>query len=162
MKAAAALLAPFILFFGGCVSAPIPQELLDVLPFPAPEPLSTREIVRLSKAGVSDEVILGLVRTSGVADRPDVRGIVALGEQGVSGPVQLMLLAVPATAPARTPEPRIVYREFFIPLWPSYSRGRWHFGLRVGCYTRTVEGKAEETLPRQPESPTPLPDRIDP
>jgi len=160
MKPAAAALALMVL--GGCLSAPIPQELVDVSPFSAPEPLLTQEIVRLSKAGLSDEVLIGLIRSRGVADRPRVEGIVALGQQGVSGPVQLILLAVPSTAPARTPEPRIVYREFFIPLWPSYSRGRWHFGLRVGCYTRTLDGTLEAILPQEPESSTPLPDLIDP
>jgi hypothetical protein len=157
MRLIAAVLVPFLLLLAGCVSAPIPQELLEVGPAPAAEPLSTRMIVRLSKVGVSDEVIVGLIRSRGVSDRPGAAGIAALETQGVSEQVRLYLLALPADPPARRPEPRIVYRELFIPLWPSYSRGRWHLGLRIGCYVRTIGDEVQEILPQ--ESPEEL---IDP
>jgi hypothetical protein len=160
VKPVAAVLAPFLLILAGCLSAPIPQELVDVGPAPAAEPLSTREIVRLSKAGIADEVIVGLIRSRGLADRPSAAGIAALEKRGVSGQVRLYLLALPADPPARTPQPRIVYRELFIPLWPSYARGRWHLGLRIGCYTRTVGEQLQEILPQEP--PEELPRFIDP
>ena len=159
MRIVAAVMAPFLLLLAGCLSAPIPQELVDVAPVPPPEPLRTREIVRLSNAGISDEVIVGLIRTRGVADRPSVGQIAKLP---LSTEVRVSLLASPAEAPARKPEPRIVYRELWIPLWPSYSGGRWHLGLRIGCYYRTAPEQVPEVVVPEPEVPAPLPEFIDP
>jgi len=159
MRFVAGIAAPFLLLLAGCLSAPVPQELVDATPVPAPEPLHIREILRLSKAGISDEVIVGLIRTRGIADRPNLKGITMLP---VSTQVQLYLLASPAEAPPQKPQPRIVYREFYIPLWPSYSRGHWHLGLRVGCYTKTEEGEVQEILPPEPDSSPPLPRFIEP
>ena len=159
MRFVAAIPLPFLLLLAGCLSAPIPQDLVDVRPLPAAEPVRTQEIVRLSNAGISDEVIVGLIRTRGVADRPSVPQIAMLR---ISSQVQLALLASPTQAPPRKREPRIVYRELFVPLWPSYSGGRWHLGLRIGCYYRTAEDEVQEIVPQEPEPSMPQPRFIDP
>jgi len=159
MKQAFSILVPFLIVLGGCLSAPLPQELVDVAP---QEPLLMKEVVQLSKIGISDEVIVGLIRTRGIADRPDLRGIVALRREGVGEPVILMLLASPAVHPSPKPTPRIVYRELFIPLWPSYARGRWHLGLRIVCYDRAAEPGIPEIVPIEPKPTEAPPTSIDP
>jgi hypothetical protein len=151
--------APSLLLLAGCLSAPVPERLADVDPITAPEPLRVREIVRLSNAGISDDVIVGLIRSRGVADRPSVAELLTLG---VSLQVQLTLLALPAAVPERRPGPRIVYRELFVPVWPSYSHGYWHLGLRIGCYYRTEDGELKEVLPREPETSSSPPRVVDP
>lgn len=136
MKQAPAVLMPFLLSLAGCLSPPIPQELVDVGPPPAPEPLLHEQVARLFRAGISEEVIDGLIRSHGTADRAN------------GAPVQ---------------PPRIVYRELFIPLWPSYARGRWHVGLRIGCFYRTVvKEEPAQAAPARPRPPVPQPDFIDP
>ena len=136
MKQAPAVLMPFLLALAGCLSPPIPQELVDVDPPAAPEPLLPEQVARLYQAGISEEVIVGLIRSRGTADRANV------------APVQ---------------PPRIVYRELFIPLWPSYAGGRWHVGLRIGCYYGTVvEEEPAKAAPAHPRPPVPQPDFIDP
>jgi hypothetical protein len=159
MRFVTAVLASFLLILAGCLSAPIPQELTDVNPAPGPEALLTKEVVRLSKAGVTDEVLIELIRIRGVADLPSLATISSLR---VSSQVQLALITAPAGAPARKPEPRIVYRELFIPFWPSYSGGRWHLALRLGCYVRTEDREGSELVPPEPEPSVPLPRLIDP
>ena len=160
MRQAPAVLIPFLLILGGCLSAPIPQELVDVAPIPPPEQMTVQDIVRLSRVGLSDEVIAGLIHRRGVADRPSLSGVQLLGEQGVSTSVQLAIIAAYPVAAA--PEHRIVYRELFIPLWPVYSRGRWHLGCRIGMYTRTVEEATPKAAPKEPKPADPLPQFVDP
>src|ERR1043165_8754886 len=98
MKRTSAVLLPLVLALAGCLSPPIPQELVEVDRPAAPEPLLPQEMTRLSRAGISEDVVLELVRSRGVADR--------------------------AAAPML--KSTVVYRELFIPLWPSYAGGRWH------------------------------------
>jgi hypothetical protein len=161
MKRTSAVLMPFLLVVAGCLSPPIPQDLVDVGPLPAPDRVSLQEVVRLSRADLSDDVIIGLIRSRGIADRPGLAEVLLLGDQGVSSAVQLALVtAYPAAS--RPPEPRIAYRELFIPLWPSYARGRWHVGLRIGCFCRTVEEESPQVRPEEPKTPAPQPEIIDP
>lgn len=159
MRFVAAVFAPFLILLSGCLSAPLPQELVDRDFVPAPKPLRIREIVRLSDAGIGDEVIVELIRIRGVADRPGAEQISMLR---VSRQVRLFLLASPAEAPERKPVPTIVYRELFIPLWPSYAGGRWHLGLRMGCYYRIMEKEVQEIVPQEAEAPVPQPQFVDP
>lgn len=149
MRRTPAVVIPFLLLAAGCLSPPIPQELVDVGATAAAEPLSTKDIVRLSKAGLPDEVIVDLMRTRGLADRPSTSGIAALAAEGVSPHVQVKLLTLPVFARPK-PQPRIVYHELYLPLWPAYYRGRWHWGLRIGCYYRTADGELQEILPEEP------------
>lgn len=144
------------------MTAPVPQELVDAGPAPAAPPLLLREVVQLSRIGISDDVIVELIRKQGIADRPDLGGIVALQNEGVRQPVLLVLLASPRNPPLPKPAPRIVTRDLYLPLWPSYSRGHWHLGLRIACTYRSVEEEVREIAPPPPESAKPLPGSIDP
>lgn len=164
MRNLAGALAPLLLALAGCLSGPIPQELVDVHPPPPPEPLRTSEIVRLSRVGLSQEVIVEFMKSRGVQERPSLSGLAALRDAGIQESVLLVWLALPALTPARKPAPRIVYRELFIPLWPAYSRGRWHLGVTIGCYHRSDEPGAPELPPPEPkpEPALPAPRTIDP
>jgi hypothetical protein len=161
MKQALGILTPLLFAAGGCMSGPIPQELAEGYPASIPEPLSVTEVVRLSRAGISDDLIVGLVKTRGLAGRPDLWGTVALRKVGVTDPVMLVLLASPQNPTPRQPAPQMVYREFTIPLWPSYSRGRWHLGLRMTCMVRASE-EPPKSLSERPELNEPFPEVIDP
>ena len=92
MKQTLVILAPLLFAAGGCLSGPIPCELAEGYPASIPEALSVTEVVRLSKAGISDDLIVGLVKTRGLAGRPDLWGTVALRKVGVTDPVMLCRL----------------------------------------------------------------------
>ena len=122
---------PLLLMLAGCLSPPLPQDVVDGRPPPAREPLRTQEVERLSQAGISEEVILDLILSRGVSNPP-------VG-------TEVLLI-----------------REFTIPLWPSYARGRWRIGLRLECITRTREEPLPIAQPPEPRPSLPQPDRIDP
>jgi hypothetical protein len=158
----ASVAIPLLLILAGCLSPPLPQDVVEVRPPPSREPLLTQEVVKLSQAGVSDEVIVGLIRSRGVSNRPGLADIRRLEEQGVSSNVRLFLLASPFGALPPRAEPKFVVREFFIPLWPSYAGGRWRIGLRLECLTRTPEEQPPTVRPPEPRPSLPQPDRLDP
>jgi hypothetical protein len=119
--------------------------------------------VRLADAGIPDEVIVDLIRIRGIVARPSESGAALLGEQGVSPRVLATLQATrPTEQPTRSPS-ALVYRDFFIPFWPSYSGGHWHFGLRGACFFRSrAEGNDLEILQEEPEYVDPAPRTISP
>jgi hypothetical protein len=130
MRRSPAVLTPFLLILAGCLSPPIPEELLNVDRPRAADPMDAQDMARLSRAGISEEVMLELLQTRGVADRP------------------------PA-AEARTPKRTIVFRELFVPLWPFYGGGCWHFGCRMGIFYRTVLEEPPRPPAPEPGSPQP-------
>jgi hypothetical protein len=69
-KQAPAVLASLLLTLTGCLSAPIAEELTGLAPPPATEPLTTREVSRLARAGIPDELIAELIRSHDVAQPP--------------------------------------------------------------------------------------------
>ena len=152
--------AVLLLALLGCLSPPIPRELVEATPPPVPEPMKLNEVIRLSEAGLSDEVIVGLVRTRGVGERLSLSEVLVLGHRGVSTAVQLALVTAPPAGPARTPAPRIVYRELYIPLWPVYGGGRWRLGCRIGILHGTEEPPPAPS--KKPQPPVPQPESIDP
>jgi len=162
MKQAVAVLALAMTALAGCISAPVPQELVDVRSGMLAEPVKFDEILRLSNAGIASDVIVEQIRSRGISDRPRLENLVALQRAGVAQAVVLPLVASPPTPPQNRSEPSIVYRDLFIPLWPSFSRGRWHLGLRISCYYRTSEEAPAGIPAQEPASPRPLPTIIEP
>src|SRR6185295_18442925 len=146
----------------GCISAPLPQELVPVAAQVAPSPLHSTEVLRLAKAGIGDDVILELLQTRGVVARPGPAGVDRLRREGVSPPVIAGILATPAADRPVPPPARYVYRTLFIPLWPCYSGGHGRIGLHGAIYSRTSEvGKLDEPA-EDPEYVDPHPKAIDP
>lgn len=161
MKRALAILAPLLVLLGGCLSAPVAQELVPVQGPPAPPPILMKEVVRLSEAGISDRTVIELIRAHGVLQRPGPEGLRRLKEQGVSEPVLRSLSAAPQVERPAKLRPILVYREFYIPLWPSYSAGKWRSGLRVAVY-HEGEDEAREEFPEEPDDGRPLPLILEP
>ena len=130
-------LAIFLLLLGGCVSGPAPDDLVLPQNRPSPEPLRLSEIVRLSKAGLSEETIVGLIQERGIVEQPGPETTQRLKSAGVSDGVLLTLAATPPAAPA-APRPRLVQRDLYLPLWPVYSGGRFRLGIRSSCWVRAA------------------------
>jgi hypothetical protein len=97
-----ALIALLVLVLTGCYSVPVE----DLSPAATEPPLSAADIDRLSRAGLSDEVVQETVERRGIAE---------LGEPELEKPA------------CRT--------ELVIPWWPFYTGGRWRWGVRIEAAT---------------------------
>ena len=152
-------LASFVVFLAGCVSGPAPDDLvLPQNPSP-PDPVRLSEVLRLSKAGLSDDTILGLLRERGSAEQPGLEKMQRLKSAGVSDGVLGALASTPAAEPP-PPRGKLVYRDLYLPLWPVYSGGRFRFGIRSGCWVR-IPPEPETTVP-PPAVEEPLPEILEP
>lgn len=114
-------LALLWLMVGGCVWG-YPEYRAGP---PAAPPVTLDAVVRLGKAGVSDDLIIEKLLTDGIASRPTPTQIVALKRDGVSDRV------LEAVAQARVPVaeeistgPWVVYPDYFIPD-PWWTFGPW-------------------------------------
>ena len=149
MRQSLALLASGLLLLAGCMSAPVPPELIPAAAPPAPSRLLLKDIVRLSQAGIADDLIIELIERHPTPPLPSLDTVVALKERGVRDPVLRALMAKPPQPPPPPAKKEaLVYREFSVPLWPNYSRGGWHLGFR-GAWFYGRAGAAE--LPELPE-----------
>ena len=152
MRRALAIPAILTLLPLGCVSGPAPEDLILLQDYPPPDPVRLTEVVRLSRAGVSEETIVDLLQERGSAEQPGPEKTRRLKSAGVSDGVLGVLASTPAAEPP-PPRQRFVYRDLYLPLWPVYSGGRFRFGIRSGCWYR-VEPKPAATVP-EPEEPLP-------
>ena len=159
MRRALAFPAVLTLLLAGCVSGPAPEDLVLLQDYPPPDPLRLSEVVRLSKAGVSDGTIVGLIRTRGIVEQPAPAKARRLQSAGVSDGVLAALAATPPAEPA-PPRPKLVYRDLYLPLWPAYGGGRFHFGIRSGCWYRVAPDPRPAVAAPEPEDP--LPEILDP
>jgi uncharacterized protein YcfJ len=83
-----------------------------------------QDVISMSQARLSDQVIITHIQTSGVAYRPQPHELITLSQNGVSDAVIAALQTAPlATAPA--PMPQTVYRErvvveprYVVPVYP--------------------------------------------
>ncbi len=141
-------LAIFVMLLGGCVTGPAPDDLVLPQNRPSPDPLRLSEVVRLSKAGLSEETIVGLIQERGIVEQPGPARTQRLKSAGVSDGVLLMLATTPPAAPPE-PRPKLVQRNLYLPLWPVYSGGRFRFGIRSSCWVWT----APEPPPGEPAEP---------
>jgi hypothetical protein len=156
-------LVSFLFFLGGCLSAPVPEDLTGMGKPSAPTPLLMKEIVRLSDAGIPDDVIIDLIHARGIVARPSESGTALLVERGVSPPVLAKLLATRPAEPQKRILSSVVYRDFFIPYWPSFSQGHWRLGLRIACFYRDpAAGNIQEFLEEEPKFVDPVPRTISP
>jgi hypothetical protein len=103
------------------------------------------QVITMTQAGLSDDVIVAHIQANGVARRPTADDLIALKNQGVSDRVILALqqqpLAVPA--PASSSPPVIVERHYYADPWcgpPFWSwhwcgpprHAGWHWGISIG------------------------------
>jgi hypothetical protein len=130
-------LAISLLLLGGCVSGPAPDDLVLPPYRPSPDPLRLSEVVRLSKAGLTEETIVGLIQERGIVEQPGPERTRRLKSAGVSDGVLRTLAATPPAAPPAS-RPKFVQRDLYLPLWPVYSGGRFRLGIRSSCWVQAA------------------------
>lgn len=90
MKYAGRLLGLLFILMSGCVVEPAP-------PYPVvqtiPGGLTIEEVLRMSKAGLSDQAIIERIKSDGVAARPTSDQTISLKGEGVSEPVLEAMLS---------------------------------------------------------------------
>jgi hypothetical protein len=100
--------------------------------------VSVQDVMTLSQAGLSDEVIVTHIRANGVAQRPSPQDLIDLSQSGVS---QSVIQALQTTPPPATPvspsvveSPRTVVveqvRYLPPPPPPMWFHGHYHHGRR--------------------------------
>jgi hypothetical protein len=125
-----------IWLLGGCVypyarSVPIYESAPP--PRPLTQPVTVEDVLKLSAAGVSEDIILAKLQAEGVAAKPSAEQIVTLKTAGVSDRVIAEMLA--ARAPVtREPERPVVYYRYeyypgwyYYPWWYAWPSPYWHF-----------------------------------
>lgn len=121
-KVVIGVLAVLGIALAGCVLPPRP-----VYPVHAPrQPISTEDVTRLVRAGVSEPVILEKFRSDGIAASPSPDDLVALKKAGASDTVIQAMLA------ARVGPPVALYIDS--PSWNLYYDGPWGWGYPYGFY----------------------------
>ena len=70
----------------------VPQQRVVV----SRRPVTTAEVINMTRSGVSDAVIVAHIQTNGVAMQPDVNDVILMNQEGVSasGATSLRLLAL--------------------------------------------------------------------
>jgi hypothetical protein len=94
-------------------------------PLPATPAVSVEDVITLSRAGVSEEVILAKIQTAGVIAKPSTEQIVALKQAGVSDRVIEAMLTARAPVAVAPERPVIHYRYEYYPRW-YYSPWWWY------------------------------------
>lgn len=109
----------------GCLFEPVSYRTREVVP----GGLTTEEILKLSKAGISESVLLEKLKSEGVAARPEAGQIDALRKEGVSQQVLDAML----TVSVRPPEERITN---YVDAYPYgyYPYGYYPHGYWSGWY----------------------------
>jgi hypothetical protein len=107
-------------------------------------PVTTSEVINMSRSGVSDAVIVAHIQSNGVAMRPDVNDVILMNQEGVSDYVVTMMqqsgtgyrsaptyqqpATVYRTYPAQAVE--VVREEYFVPARPTYQAQRYYVDRR--------------------------------
>ena len=98
-------------------------------------PVTTTEVINMTRSGVSDAVIVAHIQTNGVAVRPDVNDVIAMNQDGVSDYVITMMqqsgtgyraqttYAQPTKVYRTYPQPSnvVVQEEFYVQPQPVYQ-----------------------------------------
>ncbi|MBX7168682.1 MAG: hypothetical protein K1X74_20265 [Pirellulales bacterium] len=104
---------------------------------------TTADVIAMSQARVSDDLIVNHIRANGVAAPLRAADVIYLQQQGVSSAVIQAMQNTPVGGPApvmvgQVPPPPVVYENYYAPppppgWWgPPYHCYHPHFGPRVG------------------------------
>ena len=115
----------------GCVSPA--YRAVPVQERAEPSPLSVEDVLKLTRAGVPEDITVTKVRADGILSKPTAEQIVMLKKEGVSDRVIEALVGarvVPAFEPA---PPRVFYRDSYAPGWCwdpwwGWPYPYWHIG----------------------------------
>jgi len=100
------------------------------------KPVTTSEVINMTRSGVSDAVIVAHIQTNGIAMRPDVNDVILMNQEGVSDYVvtAMQQSGTGYRAPAPYQPPATVYRtyqqpsnvviqeQYYVHPQPVYSR----------------------------------------
>ena len=81
-----------LILLAGCYVGPVPRYRVRQV---KPAGLSIEEVVKMSKAGLSEPVLLEKIKSDGVAARPSADQVVSLKNEGVSEAVVAAMLTAP-------------------------------------------------------------------
>jgi hypothetical protein len=108
------LAATASLLAAGCVLDPYPAYRVTETSPPAAPALTPEDVLRLSKAGIAESVILEKIKSDGLSARPTADQVVSLKKEGLTDAV----LSAMVSARVVTPSERTVQRVY---TYPSYS-----------------------------------------
>jgi hypothetical protein len=129
MRYAACFFCLGLALLAGCYTEPVPYYQVRRSD---PGGLSTDEIVKLSKAGTSDAIIIEKINSTGIAVKPTAEQLAELKKEGVSDAV------LTAMTTARIAEPKesieTVYRyPYSYPYYYGYGYP-YYYGPYYGAY----------------------------
>jgi hypothetical protein len=142
MRAKVLALAAVLAAVGGCccVYPPYPASHVAVVEGTAnthaAAPMTLDEVLRLSKAGISEDLILSRIRTEGLNSKPTADQVIEMKRLGVSDRVIEATIgaSVPASTYAQPAQPRVVYRypaPYYYPPYgypyPYYGWPGWYY-----------------------------------
>lgn len=123
----------------GCVLPPRPIYRTQVASPPLRPALTTEDVLKLVRAGISEAVILQKLKSDGIAVAPSSDDLVALKKEGAGDRVIEAMLAARIGPPVAA-EPLVVvypyssWNFFYDGPWWGYPYGfypwGWHFGIR--------------------------------
>jgi hypothetical protein len=107
------------LILGGCYVAPYPRYRVREV---RPPGLTTEEVVKLTKSGLSDDVVVEKIKEAGVTVRPTADQLAALKQEGVSDRVLQALVEAPITGTEQRVVEYVYYpRSYYYPYYYPYS-----------------------------------------
>lgn len=105
--------------------APVPQHRVVTR-----RPVTTSEVINMTRSGVSDTVIVAHIQSNGVAMRPDVNDVILMNQEGVSdyvitamqqgGNATRVVPAQPSTVYRTYSQPVVIQEEVHVYPRPSY------------------------------------------
>lgn len=122
----------------GCLLPPQPIYRAQV-PGPPPRPaMTTGDVLNLTRAGISEAVILEKLNSDGIAAAPSADDLIALKKEGAGDRVIEAVLAARIGPPVVAEPPTVVYP--YASSWNFFYDGpwgfpyasypwRWHFGI---------------------------------
>ncbi len=109
------------------------------------KPVTTSEVINMTRSGVSDSVIVAHIQTNGIAMRPDVNDVILMNQEGVSDyVVQVMQTGTyrptsayrqPATVVRTYQQPVVVQERVYVQPQPVYQ-SQPVYQARQPVYTR--------------------------
>jgi hypothetical protein len=109
------------LLLQGCVLEPVPRYRIRET---RPAGASSEEILKMSKSGLSDDVILLKIKEDGLASKPTADQLKSLKEEGVSDTVLKAMVRAPVTGPEQRVVEYVYYpRSSYYPYYYPYSWG---------------------------------------
>jgi len=114
------------LTLAGCYIGPAPGYRVREV---RPPGLTIDEVVKLTKSGLSDDVVLEKIKEAGVATRPTSDQLASLKQEGVSERVLKALVDAPITGAERRVVEYVYYpRSYYYPYYYPYSYYPYYWG----------------------------------